>query len=210
MVDPWRVELQLSVCKTDVLPLSLWTPMFKFWWKRGESNPNFRLAKAVCSRYHYVPRILNWSGRLDSNQRSPVSKTGGLAMLSHAQLKLVVVWCGHHKTAYSTHQLVKHSITCVGPMPRSLFSWKNNLKLVRVEGIEPSSPVSETGIVPLYYTLLLIHHGNRISSMYSKWIGSISKYYMSPGHRQVSIDYRDSKPRQLFYIPFKNISNLVN
>ncbi len=44
LVDPRRVELRLSVCKTDVLPLSLWTLMFKFWWSYGESNPKFNNA----------------------------------------------------------------------------------------------------------------------------------------------------------------------
>lgn len=34
-------------------------------WTQGESNPYYRIASAMCSRYHYEPII--WSGARESN-----------------------------------------------------------------------------------------------------------------------------------------------
>ena len=40
-------------------------PRLHIWWTDGESNPDPRLAKPLCSRYHYQPKF--WRPGRDSN-----------------------------------------------------------------------------------------------------------------------------------------------
>ena len=43
------------VLETRTLPIEL---AIQIWWTDGESNPDPRLAKPLCSRYHYQPKFI--------------------------------------------------------------------------------------------------------------------------------------------------------
>ena len=55
LVSVGRIELPSHGPKPRILPLNYTE---KIWWTDGGSNPDFRLAKPMCSHYHYQPSLL--------------------------------------------------------------------------------------------------------------------------------------------------------
>ena len=55
--DGWIRTTALFRGEIYSLVQSTTLPRLHIWWTDGESNPDPRLAKPLCSRYHYQPKL---------------------------------------------------------------------------------------------------------------------------------------------------------
>ena len=120
--DGWIRTTALFRGEIYSLVQSTTLPRLHIWWTDGESNPDPRLAKPLCSRYHYQPK-LKYTTSPRGGESNPL--TCSLSRLLRSGKQCILIWrpgrdsnpherfwrpsCCH----YTTQTILTHCFQCV-------------------------------------------------------------------------------------------------